>query len=161
GRSSSRAARTGERTAVGPDCPDEARELPHVTRCSPGLPGPGCRRLAEPKSGPASALRECDAQGFAPDGSPASFAERSNREFAPAIDRGTAGARSGSHSALVPGPAKLLQALLQILLVFLPQLGVARRAVDVARLVPALVELLLRPLVVDVRLVGAVEDLLD
>src|SRR5471030_682819 len=56
--------------------------------------------------------------------------------------------------------ADFFQALFQILVVFLLQRRVLRAAVDVARLVLALVELLAGPLVVDVDLVGVIDDLL-
>src|SRR6187401_109453 len=61
---------------------------------------------------------------------------------------------------LRPLRLELAQLLRQVVLVFLLESGVARRAVDLLRLVLALVELALRPLVVDVRLVGAIEDAL-
>src|ERR1017187_10265270 len=57
--------------------------------------------------------------------------------------------------------ADFLQALFEIFLVFLAQLRVARAGVDLARFVFALVELLARPFVVDVNLIGLVHHLLD
>src|SRR2546427_2585619 len=77
-------------------------------------------------------------------------------------NQGPRGLRAAGPVAL-PGIllASLLQPLLEVLLVFLLQLGVLGRSVDLARLVPAFVELLASPLVVDVHLVGVVDDLLD
>src|ERR1035438_1298095 len=56
--------------------------------------------------------------------------------------------------------AHLVQALRQVLLVFLQQRRVPRAAVDLARFVLAFIELLARPFIVYVRRIGGIENLL-